>query len=101
MNKVFLYGLMLFSLVVKAQEKDNYLPVGNENFDNKNYIDAEANYRLSQAKFKKKHISTYNLGTSIYKQKQPLEAKHYFEKVIKESKNKKEKHQAYHNLGNI
>jgi len=101
MNKVLLYGLIFFAFAVKAQVKDNYLPLGNENFTNKNYVDAEANYRLSQAKFKKKAIATYNLGTSIYKQKQPLESKHYFEKVIKESKNKTEKHQAYHNLGNI
>lgn len=101
MHKVFIYGLLLISLVSKAQEKDTYLPKGDENFTNKNYIDAEANYRLSQAKFKKKAISSYNLGTSIYKQNQTSEAKYQFEKAIKEAKTKAEKHRAYHNLGNV
>jgi tetratricopeptide (TPR) repeat protein len=101
MHKVILYGLLLISLVCKAQEKDTYLPKGNEDFAAKNYSDAEANYRLSQAKFKKKAISSYNLGTSIYKQDQTSEAKYQFEKAIKEAKTKAEKHQAYHNLGNV
>lgn len=101
MHKVFIYGLLLISLACKAQEKDTYLPKGNENFAAKNYSDAEANYRLSQAKFKKKAISSYNLGTSIYKQDQTSEAKYQFEKAIKEAKTKAEKHQAYHNLGNV
>lgn len=85
---------------MKAQEKDKFLPEGNEKFADKNYVDAEANYRLSQAKFKKKAIATYNLGTTIYKQNQPAEAKYQFAKAIKEAKTKPEKHQAFHNLGN-
>jgi tetratricopeptide (TPR) repeat protein len=91
---------MLIPFVINAQEKDKNLPEGNENFKNKNYVEAEANYRLSQSKFKKKAIASYNLGTSIYKQNQPLEAKYQFEKAIEYAKTKTEKHKAYHNLGN-
>ena len=100
MKKLLASILILISFVSKAQEKDKFLPEGNEKFTAKNYVDAEANYRLSQAKFKKKAIASYNLGTAIYKQNQPAEAKHQFEKAIKEAKTKLEKHQAYHNLGN-
>ncbi len=100
MKKLITYCLILISFASKAQEKDKFLPEGNEKFAAKNYVDAEANYRLSQAKFKKKAIATYNLGTTIYKQNQPAEAKHQFAKAIKEAKTKPEKHQAFHNLGN-
>jgi tetratricopeptide (TPR) repeat protein len=100
MKKIITYILILISFATKAQEKDKYLPQGNESFATKNYSDAEANYRISQSKFKQKSISSYNLGTSIYKQNQPLEAKHQFEKAVKDAKTKSEKHKAFHNLGN-
>lgn len=100
MKKFITYCLILISVVVKSQEKDKFLPNGNEKFADKNYVDAEADYRLSQAKFKKKSIASYNLGTTIYKQNQAAEAKYQFEKAIKDAKTKSEKHQAYHNIGN-
>ena len=84
MKKYIAFCLILISFVVQAQEKDSFLPQGNEKFADKNYVDAEADYRLSQAKFKKKSIASYNLGTTIYKQNQPAEAKYQFEKAIKE-----------------
>jgi tetratricopeptide (TPR) repeat protein len=55
---------------------------------------------LSQAKFKKKSIASYDLGTAIYRENQPSEAKYQFVKAIKDAKTKTEKHQAFHNLGN-
>ena len=67
MKKYIAFCLILISFVVKAQEKDKFLPQGNEKFADKNYVDAEADYRLSQAKFKKKSIASYNLGTTIYR----------------------------------
>jgi tetratricopeptide (TPR) repeat protein len=100
MKKTLTYLVILISLVAQAQEKDKFLPQGNEKFADKNYADAEAEYRLSQAKFKKKSIASYNLGTSIYKQNQAAEAKYQFAKAIKDAKTKADKHQAFHNLGN-
>jgi tetratricopeptide (TPR) repeat protein len=100
MKKILVHIVILISFVSKAQEKDKFLPQGNDNFSNKNYADAEANYRLSQAKFAKKSNASYNLGTAIYKQNQPAESKYQFEKAIKDAKSKAEKHQAFHNLGN-
>ena len=92
MKTIYIIILLLISFFAKAQEqeKDKHLPKGNENFVAKNYVDAEAEFRLSQAKFTKKSKSSYNLGTTIYKQNQPSEAKYQFEKAIKDAKTKEE-----------
>ncbi len=102
MKTILTYSLILISFCVNAQqkEKDKFLPKGNEAFEEKNYVDAEADYRISQSKFPKKAISGYNLGTSIYKQKQNSEAKYQFANALKKSKSKAEKHKIFHNLGN-
>lgn len=101
MKKIITLLLVLISIATKAQEKDKFLPKGNEEFAEKKYADAEANYRISQSKFKKKAVSSYNLGTSIYKQNQHSEAKYHFAKAIQDAKTKPEKHKAFHNLGNV
>lgn len=102
MKQLLIYFLLLTSFFATAQkkEKDKTLPEGNEAFAEKNYTDAEANYRISQSKFPKKAIASYNLGNSIYRQKQAAEAKYQFAKAIKVAKSKADKHKAYHNLGN-
>jgi len=101
LKKIAMFTLILLSFAVKAQEKDIYLPQANEEFDAKNYVEAEANYRISQSKFPKKAIASYNLGNTIYNINQPSEAKLSYMKAIEESKSRPEKHKAFHNLGNI
>lgn len=101
MKNILTYLLILISFALNAQEKDTYLPKGNEEFVAKNYSEAEANYRISQSKFKKKATASYNLGTSVYKQEQFSESKYQFAKAIDDAKTKTEKHQAFHNLGNV
>lgn len=100
-NACFIISL-LFSLIAMGQEKgkDYNLPNGNDFFADKNYVDAEAEYRISQSKFKKKSIASYNLGTAIYRQNFSGESKLQFAKAINEAKTKPEKKQAFHNLGN-
>lgn len=102
MKKIILFTIILFSFFAKAQkkEKDKTLPKGNEAFAEKKYTEAEADYRISQSKFNKKAISTYNLANSIYKQKQVLESKYQYINALKKAKTKTEKHRIYHNVGN-
>lgn len=102
MKRLLIYFLLLTSFFANAQkkEKDITLPEGNEAFAEKKYTDAEADYRISQSKFPKKAIASYNLGNSIYRQKQAAEAKFQFAKAIKVAKSKADKHKAFHNLGN-
>lgn len=101
MKKLFLYALLTFSFAISAQEKDKNLPKGNDDFKEKKYAEAEAEYRISASKTPTKAISSYNLGNTIYRQKQPSEAKLAYVKSIENAQTKPEKHRAYHNLGNI
>lgn len=101
MKNLLLYILLTFSLAVSAQEKDKTLPEANEEYKQNKFVDAEANYRISQSKFPKKATASYNLGNTIYKQNQASEAKYAYVKAIKNAKTRPEKHKAFHNLGNV
>jgi len=93
--------LILFSFPLQGQEKDTNLPEGNKAFNDKNYSDAETNYRISASKNPKKSNAYYNLGNTIYSINQPSEAKFAFGNAIKNATTRAEKHQAFHNLGNV
>ncbi|MDR7209627.1 tetratricopeptide repeat protein [Flavobacterium piscis] len=101
MKNLLLYILLTASLAISAQEKDKTLPDANEEYKQNKFVDAEANYRISQSKFPKKATASYNLGNTIYKQNQISEAKLSYAKAIKNAKTKSEKHKAFHNLGNV
>lgn len=101
LKNILVVTMALLSFATKAQEKDKYLPQANDEFEAKNYVEAEANYRISQSKFPKKASASYNLGNTIYNINQPSEAKLSYMKAIEESKSRPEKHKAFHNLGNV
>jgi hypothetical protein len=100
-NNVFWCWILVWVTFVSwGQEADTQLPKGNDAFSEKKYAEAEALYRESAAKNPKKAAASYNLGTSIYKQKQGGEAKFKFLQAAENAKTKAEKHKAFHNLGN-
>jgi tetratricopeptide (TPR) repeat protein len=101
MKNLILPLLLLLSFVVNAQQKDRILPKANEEYAENKFVDAEANYRISDSKFPNKTIAPYNLGNAIYKQNQVAEAKFAYAKALKSAKTRPDKHQAYHNLGNV
>lgn len=102
MKNLLLYIFSLtFSLAITAQEKDKTLPQANEEYKQNKFVDAEADYRISQSKFPNKATASYNLGNTIYKQNQASEAKYAYAKAIKNAKTRPEKHKAFHNLGNV
>lgn len=101
MKNYILYILLTFSFAISAQEKDKTLPEANEQYSQKKFVDAEANYRISHSKFPKKSDPSYNLGNAIYKQNQNSEAQFEYEKAIKNAKTRVQKHEAFHNLGNV
>lgn len=105
MKYAITYVFLLCCAIVWAQEerkqgKDKFLPSGNAAFEKKEYAKAEADYRVSQSKFPKKAIASYNLGNSIYSMKHASEAKYAYGNAIKNAATRAEKHRAYHNLGN-
>ncbi|WP_166921178.1 tetratricopeptide repeat protein [Flavobacterium poyangense] len=101
MKNLLLYILLTVSLAVSAQEKDKTLPDGNAEYKQNKFVDAEANYRISESKFPRRGIASYNLGNTIYKQNQASEAKLAYAKAIKNAKTRPDKHKAFHNLGNV
>ncbi len=101
MKHWILYSLMLIGCGALAQEKDKFLPQGNDAFTEKKYADAEADYRVSQSKSPKYAVPAYNLGNAIYRQNKSAEAKYPYLKAIESAKTRPQKHKAFHNLGNV
>ena len=101
MKNLFLYVLLAVSCFATAQEKDKSLPKANEDYANNNFVDAEANYRISQSKFPKKEEASYDLGNAIYRQNFVAEAKFSYAKALANAKTRPQKHAAFHNLGNV
>ncbi|WP_238989425.1 tetratricopeptide repeat protein [Flavobacterium sp. LMO8] len=101
MRKIVYILILLNSFVVFSQEKDKNLYNGNQSFTEKKYVDAEADYRVTESKKSpKKAVAGYNLGNSIYRQNQQGEAQIKYIQALEVAKTKEEKHRIYHNLGN-
>jgi len=104
-SKKYIFGSFFFLLWglggASAQEKDRSLPKANTEYGDSKFVEAEANYRISNSKFPSRTIASYNLGNAIYRQNQAAEAKFAYAKSIKNAKTRPQKHKAYHNLGNV
>lgn len=98
---VFALFLFLGCNALYAQEKNYVLPEANEEYTAKNFVDAEANYRISNSKFTNKTASAYNLGNAIYRQNQASEAKFAYANALTTAKTATQKHKAFHNIGNV
>ena len=101
MKNYILYIFLTLSFAVSAQEKDKTLPKANDEYAQKKFVEAEANYRISHSKFPKRTVAPYNLGNAIYKQNQTAEAKFAYATALKNTKSRVQKHKVYHNLGNV
>lgn len=101
MERIIVALTVFVSSIIFAQNKDQNLYDGTVAFDQKKYIDAEADFRVSQSNnADKKAVAEYNLGNSIYRQNNPGEAKYKFYNAVETAKTKEQKHKAFHNLGN-
>lgn len=101
MHKIIYIVVLLNSIMLFSQEKDKNLYNGNQLFTEKKYIDAEADFRVTESKKSpRKAVAGYNLGNSIYRQNQQGEAQIKYIQALESAKTKTEKHRIYHNLGN-
>lgn len=96
-----IFAITLIFSIQKSTAQDKYLAKANTEFDQKNYLEAEANYRISGSKNPKKSIASYNLGNAIYRINQPQEAGLAYAKAVADAMIRPEKHQAFHNMGNV
>jgi tetratricopeptide (TPR) repeat protein len=101
MKNFILYIILTLPFVVSAQEKDKTLPKANEEYAQKEFVEAEANYRISHSKFPKRIVAPFNLGNAIYKQNQAAEAKFAYATALTNTKSRVQKHKVFHNLGNV
>lgn len=100
-NRIIYLLLILLTFAANAQEKDKVLPKANEEYAAKNFVEAEADYRISHSKFPSRTVASYNLGNSIYRQNQFSESKFAYANALKSLKTRTQKHKAFHNLGNV
>lgn len=100
MKNFIIYMIVMLSFAVSAQVKDKTLAKGNDEYAEKKFVEAEANYRISNSKFSKRTVAPYNLGNAIYRQNQIAEAKLAYGKAIENIKSRPQKHKLFHNLGN-
>ena len=97
---LYIVGLMILVLNMNAQEEKKFVRKGNRQYDNKNYSDAEINYRKAIEKKLGSGIASYNLGNSLYRQSKFEEAGKEYSQASETNMNKNELAKAYHNLGN-
>ena len=101
MKKALSLILVLLQVVVFAQTANESLKQGNQLYKDKNYDEAEINYRKALEAEKKDPIKAqFNLGDALYKQERYEEATEQFTKVANQAKNNDLKAKAFHNLGN-
>ncbi|MDO4218259.1 MAG: tetratricopeptide repeat protein, partial [Bacteroidales bacterium] len=110
--------LILFALIIAAsplyaQQKNESKPnkataeqrslnrSGNKQYKKGAYAESEAMYRKALRQDSSYYRSLYNLGNSLYQQKNYSEAAKQFDKVASNATlDKKDRSRAYHNLGN-
>lgn len=100
MKYIFTILVTLVSAWGSAQKADRDFSEGNSKYKKKQYADAEAHYRISQSRTPGNAAASYNLGNTVYEQKQPAESISIFAKAAKNATSRPEKHMAFHNLGN-
>jgi Ca-activated chloride channel family protein len=114
MNKknYILVIVALFSILGFSQELDknqlkkekkatNLVYKGNELVQEKDFVQAEMEYRKAISNAPKKAVGAYNLANTYYKKGNYDEALFRTQEAAKNAVSKDEKHRAYHNLGNI
>jgi len=100
MRNFFVIFLILAVNVVFAQPAQKLVRSGNQAYKNGHYKDAEIDYRKALTKAPNSQKATYNLGNSLYKQKNFDEASAQYLKLAQSEKKEVSKQNVYYNLGN-
>jgi Ca-activated chloride channel homolog len=100
--KYFLLILIIFATSVMgySQNEKKFIREGNKQYNQKNYNEAEVNYRKSLQNDSNYFKGKYNLANTMYKQKNYDEAARLYSSIAEQEKDNKIKAKVYHNLGN-
>ncbi len=113
MKHLLLYIFALITVSVFSQEEDkdaqlksakqakNLVFEGNNLLEKDDFVSAEMTYRKAISEAPSETVGGYNLGTSFIQEGNLEEALYQLQKTAKSATSKTEKHQAYHNIGNI
>ena len=101
MNRILYTSFLLFTFLAYSQSDPNNLVLNaNSNILNKNYKDAEIDYRKAISKNKNQNKASHNLGNLLFENGNYDEAIQEYFKTQKNSEIDQEKHSSFHNLGN-
>jgi tetratricopeptide (TPR) repeat protein len=101
MKSCVTFILILFIATFGFAQKDNALiRAGNKLYKQGNYKDAEVDYRKALEINKESVKGKFNLGTSVYQQKNFKESAKIYDELATTLSDKKAKADVYHNLGN-
>jgi len=101
-KKIF-YLLFIFPILIYSQKGEtiNHIYEGNKEADSEKYSEAEIKYRKALSISPEETKALYNLGNTHFNDKNFDEASQRFFQTQKFSKDKTEKHMAFHNMGNV
>jgi len=100
-NKILHVTFLFFTFMSFSQSDPNNLVLkGNADILNKNYTDAEVEYRKAISTDKNQNKASHNLGNLLFENQNYDEAIQEYFKTQKNSEIDLEKHSAFHNLGN-
>jgi Flp pilus assembly protein TadD len=89
------------ALLLAAKKANNFVYEGNELVENDDYVAAEMEYRKAISEQPTTTAAVYNLGTSYYKSGNLAESLYRLQQAAKTATSKPEKHNAFHNIGNL
>ena len=97
---IYVLLLLALSMTTYGQSPHRNLRKGDKYYYQKDYSQAEEEYRKALLHDDKSVSANHNLGNSLYQQKRFAEAAKYFESAALTSTNEDNKAKSYHNLGN-
>ncbi|MFN0275086.1 MAG: tetratricopeptide repeat protein [Chitinophagales bacterium] len=100
MRNIFIIFMSFFSLHCLAQADNKSVQQGNENYNKKNFTEAEKQYQQALQKNPKNEPAIFNLGNALFGQEKFEDAMQHFQKVGETTTDPATRSEAYHNLGN-
>ena len=100
MRYCFIILTFFISISSFGQEERHFIREGNKQYDNKQFQDAEINYRKALDHNSKSFEAGFNYGDALYKQGKFEDAASQFGKLIDGEKDNNKLAQLYFNRGN-
>ncbi len=97
---IILFTILITTLSVNAQKERKFIREGNSVYEDKDYLDAEINYRKALEKKDNSFAAQFNLGDALFKQEKYDKAAEQFEILAETNEGNEHLAKAYHNLGN-